>query len=142
MKESYKNGLALPPNVTFAVSWEPDNAVDESAVKNFVATLDRPGWYTHDHSNRYDTRLYMMEIHQPFRPTEILGKTVRMWVCENCQQPLLYEGLHLGHKRKWRDELIAAGVKTAAEAKAAYNNLKNLRIECSTCNQSHDWEEV
>ncbi|MEV6071423.1 GH-E family nuclease [Nocardia sp. NPDC052001] len=29
---------------------------------------------------------------------------------------------------------------TPAEAKAAYNNLNNLRLECRSCNASHDWE--
>lgn len=111
------------------------------AVKNFVATLKRPGWYEHDHSNQKDTRLYMLERHQPFRPIDISGKLTRSWTCENCQQVVLYEGVQLGHKTNWKDELVAAGVKTAAEAKAVYNNLSNLRIECSTCNQSHDWEK-
>jgi hypothetical protein len=87
-----------------------------------------------------DTQLYMLEVRQPFRTEEIRGKLTRTWTCQNCKGPVFYEGVQLGHINNWKDELEDAGVKTAEEAKAAYNNLKNLRIECSTCNQSHDWE--
>jgi hypothetical protein len=132
--------IALPPGITFDVVWEDASDINTDGVKNYVDGLARPSWYIHDNSNNKDTRLYMMEVYQPFRPKEIEGKLTRSWKCENCQGVVLYEGLHLGHKTNWRTELKAAAVKTAAEAKAAYNNLLNLRIECSTCNQSHDWE--
>jgi hypothetical protein len=140
MKRSYKDELALPPRVTFDVLWQNDDQVNITAVKAFVATLSRPGWYKHDHDNGLDTRLYMMEVLYPFRPIEIVGKLTRSWTCGACNLLVLYEGLHLGHKNKWRDELVRAGVTTAAEGKAAYNNLRNLRIECAGCNQSHAFE--
>ena len=38
------------------------------------------------------------------------------------------------------DVLKHAGVLSLAEAKAAYNNLNNLKIEHMTCNVSHDYE--
>jgi hypothetical protein len=141
MKTSYRNRIALPPGISFTVVWENDQNVDMAGVRAFVQSLKRPSWYKNDHGlNSMDTQLYMLERHQPFQTEEIRGKLTRTWTCENCHGVVLYEGVQLGHIKNWRDELEAAGVKTAEEAKAAYNNLNNLRIECSTCNQSHDWE--
>jgi hypothetical protein len=140
MRLSYQGKLALPEDVVISVTWANDADVDDEAVDAYVKSIGRPEWYTHDHSNRKDTRLYMLERHQPFGTAQLQGRTVRTWTCEACGGPVLYEGAHIGHKRRWRDELRAAGVTSASEARAAYNNLNNLRIECSTCNQSHDWE--
>jgi len=140
MKSSYKAELALPPGITFEVNWQADEAVDQEAVNGYVDTLGRPDWYDHDYSNSLSTRLYMLEVYQPFKTISIDGRLTRVWTCEDCKQPVLYEGVQIGHRRKWRDELKHAGVITPSEAKAAFNNLRNLRVECSTCNQSHDWE--
>jgi hypothetical protein len=141
MKESYRSRLALPPGISFRAVWEADATVNMAGVRAFVDSLQRPGWYKNENgSNSKDTQLYMLEIRQPFRPEEIRGKLTRTWTCENCRGVVLYEGVQLGHINNWKAELVKAGVKNAEEAKAAYNNLTNLRIECSTCNQSHDWE--
>lgn len=141
MKESYKSRLALPSGVGFDVVWEADTDVDQSGVNSYVNTLKRPGWYRSDTGrNTLDTQLYMLEVRQPFQAIEIMGKLTRAWICDCCQNPVLYEGVQLGHITDWKTELKTAGVKSASEAKAAYNNLRNLRIECSTCNSSHDNE--
>jgi hypothetical protein len=140
MRHTYYNNLALPEDIFFAATLQGNDEVDQDQVNSFVDGLNRPGWYEHDHSNRSDTRLFMMERRQPFHTIEIENVTTRAWYCDCCHGTVLYEGLHIGHIRNWKDELKAAGVLTNAEAKAAYNNLNNLRIECSTCNQSHDNE--
>jgi hypothetical protein len=140
MKSSYQARLALPSGISFDVTWETDATVDMVSVGHYVDTLNRPGWYTHDFSNQKDTRLYMLEVYQPFQTINLNGTLTRSWKCEKCHGIVLYEGVHLGHKTKWKDELKSAGVKTASEAKAAYNNLRNLRIECAGCNQSHAFE--
>jgi hypothetical protein len=141
MKRTYYNNLALPDDISFVATLQENNEVDQDQVNVFVDGLKkRPGWYKHDSSNRRDTRLFMMERYQPFHTIEIENVTTRAWYCNCCQGTVLYEGLHIGHIQKWEDELKAAGVLTNEEAKAAYNNLNNLRIECSTCNQGHDNE--
>jgi len=140
MRIGYQAELALPPQVAFAVTWQNDQQVDQQAVDRYVDSLARPGWYRHDHARAQDTRLYMLEVRRPFNPVSINGRLTRTWTCECCGQTMLYEAVHLGHVRRWRDELKRAGVLSAAEARAAYNNLNNLRLECATCNQSHDWE--
>ena len=140
MKNSYRNVLALPPNIIFNVAWQADATVDQAGVDAYVDTLGRPGWYAHDYSNKHDTRLYMLEVHQPFATMNVSGKIIRCWHCERYDQPVLYDGIHIGHKTKWKEELKKAGVLDLSEEKVAYNNLKNLLIECATCNTSHDWE--
>lgn len=147
----YERWLALPPGITFGAGLQREDQVDMDAVNDYVNGLQRrPDWYTHDHSSHYDTRRYMTEvIHRPTeavitrrdrgsgRMTETLELT---WDCECCGQIVLYNGLQLGHRRRWQDELRRAAVTTLPEARAAYNNLNNLRIECATCNAGHDWE--
>ncbi|MTI32632.1 GH-E family nuclease [Xanthovirga aplysinae] len=135
--------LALPPGIYISVqALQDNNQVDQDAVDRFVDGLHRrPDWYKNEYGlNSMDTRLYMLEKVQPFRTINIQGKLTRAWKCDNCMGTVLYEGLHIGHIKDWKRELKDAGVLNAEEAKAAYNNLNNLRIECSTCNTSHDWE--
>ncbi len=145
MRISYKDKLALPLGISFNVVWQADAKVNQTEVDEYVDTLVRPGWYQHESSNMLDTRLYMIEIYQPFSTREvnhISGRKVleRCWYCEKCKEFISYSGVQIGHITKWRTELKQAGVLSPNEAKAAYNNLTNLRIECSTCNMSHDWE--
>jgi hypothetical protein len=141
MRKKYMDQIALPPDIKYEAVQQDDEEVNEKEVNKFVDGLKRPAWYHHDWSNRKDTRLYMMEVRQPFKTKDdTKGKLVRYWTCDCCQGEVLYEGLQIGHIEKWRDELKRAGVLTVTEAQAVYNNLNNLRIECSSCNESHDWE--
>jgi hypothetical protein len=140
MKNSYKKQLTLPPGIRISVTWQKDLNVDQAGIDNYVNSLTRPNWYKHGFSNQYDTRLYMLEVHQPFKTTMVHGRLERVWTCECCKSPVFYSGIHLGHKVQWKTELKHAGVLNPNEAKAVYNNINNLRIECATCNTSHDWE--
>lgn len=140
MKLSYKSKIALPESISFDVIWENDAEVDQAGVDSYVDSLKRPKWYTHESSLYKDTRRYMLEKLNIGVAVDVLGHKMLAWTCSQCKKPVFYDGAQLGHKVAWRKELKIAGVRTAAEAKAAYNNLCNLRIECSGCNQSHAWE--
>ena len=48
--------------------------------------------------------------------------------------------IDIGHIIDWREFLKLQKVTSNQEAKAAYNDLDNLQVECATCNRSHDWE--
>ncbi|MBL6986354.1 MAG: hypothetical protein ISR72_04770 [Methylobacter sp.] len=147
MFNNYRTQLALPPEVAFMVTWDDDVEIIPTSVKFFVNTLPRPEWYKHDSNMKKDTRGFLLELHMKNDLTKEIddpftGKTVVMWQCANCGYGVTYGGIDLGHKEDWRTHLIKAGVKTKPEAKAAYNNLNNLQIECATCNRSHDFEEI
>ena len=144
MKSSYKKELALPEDIEFLVTWEKDNEVDMEAVNKFVDKLKRPRWYEDKkgHNPKKDTRMWMLE-HKKFKTVEdpFTQKTMRIFLCENCFNGVSESGVDLGHKIDWKKHLKEAGVKTNEEARAAYNNLNNLILECRSCNVSHDWEE-
>jgi len=142
MRRSYRHRLALPPSIAFDVTWQDDADVNQAAVNAFVNSLNEPKWYKNYNGDRnYDTRLWMLEVVQPFSTrSDGRGRLERTWVCQMCGSTEGYAGIHVGHTVNWKQHLKDAGVLTQAEAKAAYNNLCNLRIECATCNQSHDWE--
>jgi HNH/ENDO VII superfamily nuclease len=146
MKKSYKGKISLPPGIEFDVYWEDDDKVDMGAVKLFVSKLKRPGWYKSDDASK-DTRAYMLDHPGEFsskiaNTTDPFRNTTRVeWYCSQCQWGTTYGGIDIGHKVDWKTELISAGVLSNAEAKAVYNNLVNLRLECATCNRSHDWED-
>ncbi|MDI1311803.1 GH-E family nuclease, partial [Prosthecobacter sp.] len=112
----------------------------------FVNGLSRPAWYSKPGDETMDTRDYMLNHPEKFGSKlgtvtdPFTNLLLRLWKCVCCGHATTYDGVHLGHITKWKVDLIAAGVTTAAEARAAYNNLNNLRIECSTCNASHDEE--
>lgn len=62
--------------------------------------------------------------------------------CGSCQKFSEGSSMHLGHKTVWKKHLENKRVQNLAEAKIAYNDLNNLRFECSNCNCSHDWEDL
>jgi hypothetical protein len=49
--------------------------------------------------------------------------------------------MQIGHVTKWLDYLDAAQPANAGEARQAYNDLDNLRMEHPGCNTSHAFEE-
>ncbi|MFB8003508.1 GH-E family nuclease [Nocardia sp. NPDC056000] len=144
MKASYQNEIALPDGISFDVTWVPDAAIVQATVDAYVAALPKPGWYTDPTQLRVtrDTRIFMLSnrkfqaVTDPWNP----HLQMRVYQCETCYNGCSESGIELGHVQKWRDHLKAAAVTTPAEAKAAYNNLNNLRLECRSCNASHDWE--
>ncbi|WP_067692026.1 GH-E family nuclease [Nocardia jejuensis] len=144
MKASYQHQIALPEDISFDVVWVPDAAVVPATVATYVDGLGKPGWYTDPGQLRAtrDTRIFMlshrkfMAVTDPWNPQ----RQLRIYQCEACGNGVSESGVELGHVQKWRDHLKAAAVTTPAEAKAAYNNLNNLRLECRSCNASHDWE--
>ncbi|MGH9756015.1 MAG: GH-E family nuclease [Blastocatellia bacterium] len=146
MKKSYKSKFSLPKDIEIEVIWEDDKDVDIEAVKKFVGKLKRPGWYKSDSQNK-DTKEYMLNNSEYFdskRTTSVDPFTEKKrfeWLCSQCKCGTTYGGIDIGHRTNWKEELISAGVLNKTEAKAAYNNLVNLRLECATCNRSHDWEE-
>ncbi|KOP26836.1 hypothetical protein AMR41_08195 [Hapalosiphon sp. MRB220] len=145
-KSYYKDGkgLALPNKITFQAIMKDDIDVDQNQVNSFVDKLKRPGWYYDNNGDKdKDTRATLLE-HKEIRTTKdpFTNRLVQFWLCESCNNGVTYSGIDLGHKTNWKDELKKAGVETPSEAKAVYNNLLNLKIECATCNRSHDWEQA
>jgi len=146
MKISYKDRISLPKNIEINVIWQKDEQVDVNAITNFVMSLKKPGWYTKQGDETRDTREYILNHPADFfsavatTTDPFTNKSRLEWLCANCKCGTTYSGVDIGHKNDWRKELIAAGVLNNEEAKAVYNNLANLRIECGTCNRSHDWQ--
>lgn len=64
---------------------------------------------------------------------------LRCGVCHNFTEA---SSMHRGHVVVWKTHLARVGVRNMDEARAAYNDLNNLRFECSKCNTSHDWEDL
>jgi len=75
------------------------------------------------------------------KPGEYRTRLTVLYLCENCQQFLPYEAMHLGHKTEWKRYLKEQGVKSIEEAKIRYNDVVNLRTECATCNTGHAFEK-
>lgn len=150
MKQSYSKVLSLPTGISFNVVWQDDSQVNQEAVNDFVNSIARPTWYASPGDSRNDVKEYMLAPGKDvglFDSSYVLQTDpftkrddMRLWQCSQCKCATTYAGVEIGHKNKWRDELKTAGVLSAEEARAAYNNLRNLRIECATCNHSHDWE--
>ncbi|WP_306365518.1 GH-E family nuclease [Nocardia sp. CC227C] len=144
MRASYQQEIALPEDIEFDVTWTPDAAVDQAVVDAYVNALGKPTWYTDPVQLRAarDTRIWMLSHHEfravadPWNPQ----RQLRIFLCASCRNGVSESGVELGHIRRWRDHLKYAAVVTAAEARAAYNDLANLRLECRSCNASHDWE--
>ncbi|WP_169812703.1 GH-E family nuclease [Nocardia acidivorans] len=144
MKASYQNQIALPDDIAFDVTWVPDAAIVQATVDAYVNGLGKPGWYTDPGQLRAsrDTRIFMLgnRKFQAVADPWNTHRQLRIYRCETCGNGCTESGIELGHVQKWRDHLKAAAVTTPAEAKAAYNNLVNLRLECRSCDASHDWE--
>lgn len=148
MKNSYRDRLKLPDNIEFTVEFQEDDEVDVAGVTAFVESLRRkPGWYTSAGDATRDTRDYVLNNPEDFGSARLASvdpftRLTRFeWQCSQCRCGNTYGGIHLGHRNNWKNELIEAGVLNLDEAKAVYNNLINLRIECASCNTGGDWED-
>lgn len=144
MKASYQHQIALPDDISFDVVWVPDGSVVQATVDAYVNGIPKPTWYTDPTQLRAsrDTRIFMLS-HRKFQAVADpwnQQRQLRIYQCETCFNGCTESGIELGHVQKWRDHLKSAAVATTAEARAAYNNLNNLRLECRSCNASHDWE--
>lgn len=60
--------------------------------------------------------------------------------CASCHHWFQYQAMQIGHKKAWQDYVEDADPHDTAEARDAYNDLNNLYLQCTTCNQSHAWE--
>jgi len=143
MKLSYKSKIALPESISFTVEWKADETVNQTTVDAFVGSLARPKWYEdkEELNPKKDTRMWML-THRKFVPIDdpFSKNKMRIFQCERCGNGVSESGVDLGHRTDWKTYLKAAGVETPAEARAAYNDLNNLILECRSCNVSHDWE--
>ncbi|MEU9922494.1 DUF4157 domain-containing protein [Streptomyces griseoluteus] len=110
------------------------DAQTKTQVDTFLANLDRPEWYAHTRASVIDNA-EKRRVTDPFTDQPTL-----MWQCASCQRGVTYPGIDIGHRQPWKQYLESKGVTTNAEAKAAYNDLNNLQIECATCNRSGDFE--
>jgi len=148
MKKSYLDYLALPNGIEVKGDLQEDNEVNEEQVKAFVKKLKRPTWYTCEGNPEKDTKEYMLQNPGKFKSARattndpFTKKDRFEYQCSNCGWGTTYGGIDIGHIKDWKQELIFAGVLSKSEAKAVYNNLNNLHIECATCNRSHDFEEM
>ena len=129
---------ALPPKEQHRVTQIRFNDLQKDAqmINNFVDKLDRKkmAWYD-------ETRDELLK-HKPMQLTvdPFTKQQMPMWQCESCGRATSYSGIDLGHIADWKQYLKKVGASTMEEAKIAYNDLRNLRIECATCNRSHDFE--
>jgi hypothetical protein len=148
MKKSYYEDLALPKGIIFKGNLQEDNEVNEEQVEAFVNGLKRPTWYVCKGNADKDTREWVLQNLDRIKcvttkTTDPFKNQLRVeYQCSDCEWATTYSGIDIGHKNDWRKELIFAGVQNKSEARAAYNNLNNLRIECATCNRSHDFEDM
>ena len=146
MKVSYK--LMLPEGIKFEPEVQKDEEVNKDKVSRFVKRLNRPAWYMNKDDSTKDIRETVLNNPGDFNSKRVVTKDPFTnkdgfeWMCARCKWATTLGGVDIGHINDWRDELIKAGVLNAKEAKAVYNNLINLQIECASCNRSHDWEEM
>ncbi|MEZ6244077.1 MAG: HNH endonuclease signature motif containing protein [Phycisphaerales bacterium] len=68
------------------------------------------------------------------------GTVYREWQCAGCQHWFRYEALQIDHIQPIVAFWNAVQPSTWVEGMQAYNDVSNLRLMCSTCNTSHDWE--
>ncbi|MDG1707700.1 MAG: HNH endonuclease signature motif containing protein [Emcibacteraceae bacterium] len=68
----------------------------------------------------------------------IAGRSMfRMYECASCELVFPEMAMDIDHKIKWRRYLQLKGVKNQQEAFEAYNDHRNLRLLCRTCNSDH-----
>jgi hypothetical protein len=108
----------------------------EQRVAAFVNGLERPAWYPGTRDAVID-RAEKRHFTDPFTERPAL-----IWQCASCENGVTYPGIDIGHRVPWKEYLLSKGVLTKVEATAAYNDLRNLQIECATCNRSHDYERT
>jgi hypothetical protein len=146
MKKSYQ--YKLPEGIKFEPEFQDDEEVNKRVVKSFVSSLKRPAWYTNKDDSTKDTRETVLNNASDFSSKRDVTKDPFRnldrfeWMCARCKWATTIGGVDIGHINGWRGELVKAGVLNVKEAKAVYNNLLNLQIECASCNRSHDWEEM
>lgn len=113
---------------------QPRDAQTRAQVDAFLANLDRPDWYPRTRESVIDNA-ESRRVTDPFTDQPTL-----MWQCASCRRGVTYPGIDIGHRQPWKQYLQSKGVTNDDEARAAYNDLNNLQIECATCNRSHDFE--
>jgi hypothetical protein len=134
----------LPPGL--GLTWTPDDTISQSQVDKFVNSLDRKqlGWYESDLGDKSkDTKdqLLARAMSAQQKDPFIEGRVYTVWKCGSCGSAVDYAGIHIGHITNWQAHLRKAGAKNRTEAKIAYNDLNNLRVECATCNVGHAFEQ-
>jgi hypothetical protein len=110
-------------------------------VNNYVDGLNRANlqfWV--------DTQRALLE-HSPHRafhvPIGVNADDVRLemhWYVEDDNQWMIFDAIEIGHVLDWRAHLKMCGVINLEEAKTAYNDLRNLRLQSTGGNRSHAWE--
>jgi Domain of unknown function (DUF4157)/HNH/ENDO VII superfamily nuclease with conserved GHE residues len=114
---------------------------EEHRVAAFVSSMTRrPRWYQ-DEDTGAGTRQHLLQTseHRTFIDPFTDAYT-HIWRCADCGRGVTEAGIDIGHNVAWKTYLQGKGVRDNAEATAAYNDLENLKIECASCNRSHDWE--
>ncbi len=144
-QHEYHNGVVQ----RFYVGWFPDYPDDHLtytipnmfAVANFVNRLNRPAFSESTISSVYE-RATTIQHDMPYEGMDgqIHLKKELLFKCEDCKHFYPYQAMDIGHIIPWKSFLMKAGVINQAEANIAYNCLENLKLECSTCNRSHDFE--
>jgi hypothetical protein len=71
----------------------------------------------------------------------IRGQTTIMVQCAVAGTWHNINDMQIGHKQNWQAYVESTLPATIREATNAYNDLNNLRLESSTANASHDFEE-
>ena len=62
------------------------------------------------------------------------------WYVEEDNQWMIIDAIEIGHDLDWREHLKNCGVINMQEARTAYNDLRNLKLQSSGANRSHAWE--
>lgn len=120
----------------------PRNDENMESVIEFVESLNRPAWNGNIKDEVF-AQYSVGTIEVPYYDGEedrIVGREVEGYRCAVCGKIMERGDMHIGHIMDWKDFLIVQGVINREEAKTAYNDLNNLRIECPTCNLSHKYE--
>ncbi|MCG7624996.1 GH-E family nuclease [Epibacterium sp. Ofav1-8] len=116
---------ALPPRI--------DND-EEKPIDLATLTRKSLGWFG-------DTRKALFRVWNGLGLVGDVGQITYLR-CGSCQRFTEGSSMHMGHKTVWKLHLQNKGVTNLKDAKIAYNDLDNLRFECSKCNTSHDWESL
>ncbi len=103
--------------------------------------------YSHDTFARpanFDDETIQQVYHdapQQVAQNPISHKTEVYYQCASCLNWFPYEAMQIGHIETWADYIAEKAPADTAEARDAYNDLDNLQLQCSTCNQGHAFEE-
>lgn len=123
----------------------PKNDINQLQVKQFVDGLSRRDmrWYD-DTREQVLARTPSLLHDMPYRTTHgnIAFRQTCLYECQCCHEFIPYGAVDIGHIMPWKDYLKLVGAANTEEALIAYNELENLRVECSTCNRSHDYEKA